>query len=80
VTPATVTRTTTGRFSAPPARTPARSELYALWTVAQAEANLAYDAWSASPGADAYAVFVAASDRADAALNALPAVPGTGPF
>lgn len=68
---ATVIRTTAGRFAAPPARTPARTELFALWTVAQAEANLAYDAWSATPGADAYAVFVAATDRADAALSAL---------
>lgn len=71
MTPATVTRTTAGRFSAPPARFAARSELYALWTVAQAEANLAYDGWSAAPGAEAYAVYVAAADRADAALNAL---------
>ena len=75
MTPATVTRTSAGRFSAPPARMPMRSELYAMWTVAQAEANLAYDAWSASPGADAYAVFVAATDRADAALSALSTAP-----
>ncbi len=71
MTPATVTRTTAGRFSAPPKRPAARSELYALWKVAQAEANIAYDAWSAAPGAEAYAVFVAATDRADAALSAL---------
>ncbi len=42
-------------------------ELFTLWSAARAEANLAYDAWCAAPGADAYAVYRAAEDRADAA-------------
>jgi hypothetical protein len=46
-------------------------ELFVLWSAARAEANLAYDAWCASPGADAYAVYRAAEDRADAAELAL---------
>jgi hypothetical protein len=45
--------------------------LYALWCAARAEANVAYDAWCESPGADAYAVYRAAEDRADAAEQAL---------
>lgn len=69
----TVLRSTAGRFTAPDIVAPGRSELYALWAVAQAEANLAYDVWSTTPGADAYAVFVSARDRADAALDALAA-------
>ena len=42
-------------------------EAFVLWSAARAEANLAYDAWCAYPGADAYAVYRAAEDRADAA-------------
>jgi hypothetical protein len=42
-------------------------EVFVLWSAARAEANLAYDAWCASPGPDAYAVYRAAEDRADAA-------------
>jgi hypothetical protein len=42
-------------------------EAFVLWSAARAEANLAYDAWCAWPGADAYAVYRAAEDRADAA-------------
>lgn len=38
---------------------------------AQAEAELAYKAWGRSPGAEAYAVYRAAQDRADAAQDAL---------
>ena len=38
-----------------------------LWSAARAEANLAYDAWCDAPGPDAYAVYRAAEDRADAA-------------
>jgi hypothetical protein len=60
-------RTPTGRF----ARTV--TELQALWSVAVAEANLAYDAWLSQPGRDAYAAFIAAQDRADAAQDALAA-------
>jgi hypothetical protein len=50
---------------------PRQEELFALWSAARAEANLAYDAWCMSPGADAYAVYRAAEDRADAAEAAL---------
>jgi hypothetical protein len=42
-------------------------EAFAIWSAARAEANLAYDAWCADPGPDAYAVYRAAEDRADAA-------------
>jgi hypothetical protein len=50
------------------------SELFALWSAARAEANVAYDAWCARPGdADAYVVYRAAEDRADAAEAALAA-------
>jgi hypothetical protein len=48
-----------------------QEELFALWSAARAEANLAYDAWRASPGAEAYAIYRAAEDRADAAEEAL---------
>jgi hypothetical protein len=48
-----------------------RDELFVIWSAARADANLAYDAWCASPGADCYAVYRAAEDRADAAENAL---------
>jgi hypothetical protein len=44
---------------------------FAIWSAARAEANLAYDAWCRSPGRDAYAVYLAAEDRADAAEEAL---------
>ena len=46
-------------------------EAFVLWSAARAEANLAYDAWCAYPGADAYAVYRAAEDRADAAETEL---------
>ena len=46
-------------------------ELFAMWSAARAEANLAYDHWCAAPGADAYAVYRAAEDRADAAEREL---------
>jgi hypothetical protein len=42
-------------------------EVFVLWSAARAEANIAYDEWCARPGADAYAVYRAAEDRADAA-------------
>jgi hypothetical protein len=48
-----------------------RDELFVLWSAARAEANIAYDAWCSSPGLDAYAVYRAAEDRADAAEAAL---------
>jgi hypothetical protein len=44
-----------------------RDELFVLWSAARAEANIAYDAWCLQPGADSYAVYRAAEDRADAA-------------
>jgi hypothetical protein len=44
-----------------------REELFAIWSAARAEANLAYDAWCDQPGRDAYFVYRAAEDRADAA-------------
>jgi hypothetical protein len=46
-------------------------ELFVLWSVARAEANLAYDAWCARPGAEGYTVYRAAEDRADAAEERL---------
>jgi hypothetical protein len=48
-----------------------RDELFVLWSAARAEANFAYDAWCNRPGLDAYAVYRAAEDRADAAETAL---------
>jgi hypothetical protein len=42
-------------------------EVFVLWSAARAEANIAYDDWCACPGAQAYAVYRAAEDRADAA-------------
>ncbi len=48
-----------------------RDQLYAIWAVARAEANLAYDAWADFPGSDTYAIYRAAEDRADAAQDAL---------
>jgi hypothetical protein len=44
---------------------------YAMWSAARAEANLAYEAWCETGGSDAYAVYRAAEDRADAAEQAL---------
>ncbi len=61
-------RERSGRYTLP-AR--ARDEAFVIWSAARAEANLAYDWWCAAPGADAYAVFRAAEDRADAAEHAL---------
>jgi hypothetical protein len=46
-------------------------QLFTVWSAARAEANLAYEAWCAAPGADAYVVYRAAEDRADAAEQAL---------
>jgi hypothetical protein len=48
-----------------------RDELFVLWSAARAEANIAYDAWCSDPGPDAYVVYRAAEDRADAAEVAL---------
>ena len=48
-----------------------RDALFAEWSAARAEANLAYDAWCTRPGSDGFAVYRAAEDRADAAEEAL---------
>jgi hypothetical protein len=46
-------------------------ELFVVWSAARAEANLAYDSWCSHPGAEGYAVYRAAEDRADAAEERL---------
>ena len=46
-------------------------ELFTIWSAARAEANLAYAAWCEVRGPDAYVVYRAAEDRADAAEQAL---------
>jgi hypothetical protein len=46
-------------------------EQFAIWSAARAEANLAYQAWCEVRGSVAYAVYLAAEDRADAAEQAL---------
>jgi hypothetical protein len=46
-------------------------ELTFVRRAAQAEANLAYEAWDRLPGRDGYAVYRAAQDRADAAQDEL---------
>jgi hypothetical protein len=46
-------------------------ELFTIWSAARAEANIAYQAWCDAPGPDAYVVYRAAEDRADAAEQAL---------
>jgi hypothetical protein len=46
-------------------------ELFVLWSAARAEANLAYEDWCTHPGGDAYVVYRAAEDRADAAEERL---------
>ncbi|MEA2141774.1 MAG: hypothetical protein QOI64_204 [Solirubrobacteraceae bacterium] len=61
----------TGRFFSPAVTELRRTELYAVWSVAHAEANLALDEWRERPGVEAYAAYRAAEDRADAALDAL---------
>jgi hypothetical protein len=64
-------RTGTGRYMAPADELLDHDELYVLWSAARAEANLAYDAWRATPSGEAYAAYRAAEDRADAAQDAL---------
>ena len=48
-----------------------RDELSDAWWAAQAEARAAYDYWRELPGADGYAAYRAAQDRADEAQDAL---------
>jgi len=52
------------------------SEMAAVWWAARAESNDAYDHWRRAGGADAYAVYRAAEDRADAAAAGLTAAAG----
>lgn len=70
---ASPTRTDAGRLTAPPTARTTFDELFALWAVASAEANIAFDGWRSAPGPAAYAVFLAAEDRASAAQDALAA-------
>jgi hypothetical protein len=46
-------------------------KLFTVWSAARAEANLAYQAWCEFGGSDAYVIYRAAEDRADAAEQAL---------
>ena len=46
-------------------------ELFAAWSVARAEANLAYEQWRTHTSKDGYAVYLAAEDRADIAQDLL---------
>lgn len=55
----------------PPPEYRRRDELLVMWSAARAESNLAYEAWAAGGGSEAYAVFRAAEDRADAAQDGL---------
>jgi hypothetical protein len=48
-------------------------ELLFCWRDAEDEAACAYQLWRERPGADAFAVYRAAADRADAALATLAA-------
>jgi hypothetical protein len=48
-------------------------ELDYVWREAQADADLAYRDWCRFPGRDAYVVYRAAQDRADAAQDELAA-------
>jgi hypothetical protein len=47
------------------------AEIRANWQEAREEAESALDAWRASPGTTAYALYRAAADRADAAQDEL---------
>jgi hypothetical protein len=52
-----------------------RDERFTVWSAARAEANLAYDEWCRTHDREAYAVYRAAEDRADAAEDALLVAP-----
>jgi len=45
--------------------------LHAAWTAARDDAHEAWLAWTGAGGADAWAVYVAARDREDAAIAAI---------
>jgi hypothetical protein len=49
----------------------ALAEVVQIWRHAHAQSKLAYEHWRRNPGGEAYAVYRAAQDRADAALEAL---------
>jgi hypothetical protein len=51
-----------------------RHVLHAVWRTAQDEADSAYGAWCDERGPDAYMAYRAATDRSDAALEALEAL------
>lgn len=53
--------------------TAAADGLHGAWRAAHEEATLAFGAWRLHGGSEAYAVYLAAEDRADAALDALAA-------
>jgi hypothetical protein len=62
-------------FKPLPAQTPTPdwllAELTCAWRDAQAEATAAYEHWHCAPGPDAYTVYLASQDRADAAQRTL---------
>ena len=58
---------------AQPLRANDTDALFAAWSAARAEANLAYDEWALTKSRLAYSVYRAAEDRADAAEDALAA-------
>ena len=60
-----------GSAAKPKRATGAVGEVYAVWDAARTDARAAYEAWTAEPGPDTFAVYRAASDRADAAATAL---------
>jgi hypothetical protein len=47
------------------------ADQHAIWTDARYVARQAYDFWRAHPGPEAYAVYLAAADREDAAAAGL---------
>jgi hypothetical protein len=58
-----------------PAQTPTPdwllTELTCAWRDAQVEATAAYEHWHRAPGPEAYTVYLASQDRADAAQHTL---------
>jgi len=53
------------------AAAPPAGELHAAWHAARREAGAAYEAWCCRGGREAYLVYRAAADRADAAQDTL---------
>lgn len=60
-----------GRLCRGPVEPWLAAQLRGAWREAQAEAVKAYRGWRGTRGADLYAVYRAAQDRADAAQDAL---------